>query len=119
MHLLLRRHMLAHEALLCSCGNTRRWHGTAGTLFVAVHQQQVNPLGWPILLHPAACTSLAFTGQGKADAQPMQTTAGELFSVLVETQDALGHRISQVHDAICPTCVCLCVRVCVSLFVKG
>ncbi len=62
---------------------------------MAVQQQQINPLGWPILLQPAACTNLAFVGQGKADVEPLQVTAGELFSALLETQDALGQRISQ------------------------
>jgi hypothetical protein len=62
---------------------------------VAVQQQQINPLGWPVLLQPAACTNLAFVGQGKADVQTLQVTAGEPFSALLETQDALGQRISQ------------------------
>ena len=73
---------------------------------MAVQQQQINSLGWPIQLQPAACTSLAFTGQGKADAKPVQTTAGETFSVLVETHDSLGQRISQVCDGICRTNAC-------------
>ena len=132
--------MLAHKALPCLCVSTRCERGVAGTLFVAVHRQQIDSLGWPVQLQPAACTSLAFTGQGKADAKPVQTTAGETFSVLVETHDSLGQRISQVCDGICRTnacwvnaedrksvfacvcvndksgsvcvCVCLCVRVC-------
>lgn len=98
--------MLAHKALPCLCVRTRCEYGTAGTLFVAVHQQQINSLGWPIQLQPSACTSLAFIGQGKADAKPLQTTAGETLSVLVETQDSLGQRISQVLGDICPTCAC-------------
>ncbi|DBA83503.1 TPA: hypothetical protein ACH3X2_006431 [Trebouxia sp. C0005] len=71
-----------------------------GTLFVAVQQQQINPLGWPILLQPAACTNLAFAGQSTADIKPLQVTAGELFSALLETQDALGQRISQEGASI-------------------
>ena len=75
---------------------------------MAVQQQQINPLGWPILLQPAACTSLAFVGQGRADVQPLQVTAGGPFSALLETQDALGQRISQ---ACCSQYLCVYVHV--------
>ena len=69
---------------------------TTGTMYVAVNQQQISPTGWPILLQPAACSCLAFTGQGP-DPAALQTIAGELLSVLVETRDALGQRICQVQ----------------------
>ncbi|KAL0032084.1 hypothetical protein WJX77_004214 [Trebouxia sp. C0004] len=74
-----------------------------GTLFVAVQQQQINPLGWPILLQPTACTNLAFVGQDKADVEPLQVIAGELCSALLETQDALGQRIRQEGASITAT----------------
>ena len=86
---------LLHDYLPRISVGMRHQRETAGTLFVAVLQQQINPLGWPILLQPAACTNLAIVGQGKADIRPLQVTTGDIFSALLETQDALGQRISQ------------------------
>lgn len=66
----------------------------AGVLYVQVDQQHVNPSGWPILLHPSACSRLAFVGS--SDQAPLQTTAGDAVCVMVETQDYLQQRICQV-----------------------
>ena len=66
----------------------------AGVLYVQVDQQPVNLSGWPILLQPSACSRLAFVGSSHQ--VPLQATAGNAFSVLVETQDSLQQRICQV-----------------------
>ena len=66
----------------------------AGILYVQVDQQDVNPSGWPILLHPSACSRLAFVGS--SDQAPLLATAGDTVSVMVETQDRLQQRICQV-----------------------
>ena len=63
-------------------------------MYVQVGQHQVNPLGWPIPLHPDACSTLAFVDNSQE--LPCQTVAGDSFEVLVETQDCLHQRICQV-----------------------
>lgn len=66
----------------------------AGVLYVQVDQQHVNPSGWPILLQPSACSRLAFVGNSHQ--VPLQVTAGNAFSVMVETHDCLQQRVCQV-----------------------
>lgn len=66
----------------------------AGILYVQVDRQHVSPSGWPILLHPSACSRLAFVGS--SDRAPLQATAGDAVTVMVETQDCLQQRICQV-----------------------
>lgn len=69
-------------------------------MYVQVDQQHVNPAGWPTPLPSTACTRLAFVGSSH-DA-PLQATAGDSFAVMVETQDRLQQRISQVKATALP-----------------